>query len=138
MASRDAEIWVAVRDYFNDYPDIPSDVVYPGDTFDDVDPLTPYIILDDLRYDPQRVYWQGANWRTGSLMIMVMVPLQWTYTQRIEYAGKITDYFAEDSVMQFGDVTLRVAQQPTLSQAGYRDGSHYRLPVRVDWEGFVG
>lgn len=138
MASKDAEIWVAVRDFFNAYPDLPSNVVYPGDTFDGVDPVIPYIILDDLRYDPQRVYWQGANWRTGSLMVMVMLPIPWTYPQKLEYAGKIADYFAEDSVMSYGDVTLRVAQQPTLSQAGYRDGSHFRMPVDVRWEGFVG
>lgn len=138
MASRDAEIWAAVRDFLEDYPSLPATVVYPGETFDDPDPLTPYLIVEDLRYDPLRVYWQGPNWRTGSLMIMVMAPLQWAYAQQIEYAGRIADYFAQDSVMSFGDVTLRVAQQPTLSGAGYRDGSHFRVPLDVRWEGEVG
>lgn len=138
MASRDAEIWAAVRNYLEAYPDLPADVVYPGETFDDVDPVTPYLIVEDLRFDPLRRYYTGANWRTGSLMIMVMVPLQWTYAQRIEYAGRIADYFSEDAVMSFGDVELRVAQQPTLSGAGYRDGSHFRVPLDVRWEGEVG
>lgn len=138
MASKDAEIWAAVRDFLLAYPDLPADVVQPGDTFSDVDPLSPYLIIDDVRFDPLRRYYTGSNWRTGSLMIMVMVPLQWTYSQRVEYAGKIADYFAQDAVMSFGDVLLNVSQQPTVSGAGYRDGSHFRVPLDIRWEGEVG
>lgn len=138
MPSNDAKIWAAVRDFLLDYPSLPATVVQPGDSFDAPDPLTPYLILDDVRYDPTRIYWQGPNWRTGSLMIMVMVPLQWTYAQRVEYGGKIADYFSEDAVMQYDDVTLRVSRQTTVDGSGYRDGSHFRVPLRVDWEGFVG
>ncbi len=137
MASRDAEVWAAVRDYLEGYSELPSDVVRPGESFDDVDPLTPYLIVEDLRFDPVRVYWRGPNWRTGSLMLMCMLPLHFTYDQRIEYAGLIADYFSEDASMQYGDVALRVAQQPTISDAGYRDGSHFRMPLDIRWEGFV-
>lgn len=138
MASRDAKIWAAVRDYLAAYPSLPATVVYPGEAFDDPDPLLPYLIVDDLRFAPLRRYYAGPNWNTGSLMVHCMVPLDWTYSQSIEYAGKIADYFAEDSEMTFDDVTLRVAQQPAISQAGYRDGSHFRVPVAVSWEGEVG
>ena len=138
MASKDAEIWAAVRNYLEAYPDLPADVVYPGEGFDNPDPTVPYLIIDDIRYDPLRRYYSGSNWRTGSLMIMVMVPLQWAYTQRVEYAGKIADYFAQDAVMTFGSVSLQVAQQPGLSGAGYRDGSHFRVPMDIRWEGSVG
>ena len=138
MASRDAEIWAAVRNYLEAYPDLPADVVYPGEEFDDVDPLMPYLIVEDLRFDPLRRYYTGSNWRTGSLMIMVMCPLKWTYAQRLEYAGGIADYFEQDAVMTFGDVAMRVSQQPTLSGAGYRDGSHFRVPLDCKWEGEVG
>ena len=138
MASKDAEIWAAVRNYLEAYPDLPTDVVYPGESFDNPDPQTPYLIIDDIRYDPLRRYYSGSNWRTGSLMIMVMVPLQWTYAQRVEYAGKIADYFAQDAAMSFGGVSLQVSQQPGLSGAGYRDGSHFRVPMDIRWEGSVG
>lgn len=137
MASRDAEIWAAVRDFLLAYPDLPADVVQPGDSFDAVDPLVPYLILDDVRFDPLRRYFTGANWRTGSLMIMVMVPLQWTYAQRVEYAGRIADYFEQDSVMSFGSVALHVARKPTVDGAGFRDGSHFRMPLNIQWEGEV-
>ena len=138
MASNDAKIWVAVRNYLETYPGLPSDVVYPGESFNNPDPTVPYLIIDDIRYDPLRRYYTGSNWRTGSLMIMVMLPLEWTYAQRIEYAGKIADHFAQDTVMIYDDLSLRVAQQPTLSGAGYRDGSHFRVPLDVRWEGEVG
>lgn len=137
MASRDAKIWLAVRNYLQAYPDLPASVVFPGDSFDDVDPLVPYIIVDDMRFDPLRRYYTGSNWRTGALMVHCMIPLSWTYAQRIEYAGGVADYFDQDAIMQYDDVLLRVAQQPTLSGAGYRDGSHFRLPIDVRWEGEV-
>lgn len=137
MASRDAEIWAAVRDYLEGYTALPSTVVYPGDSYNDVNVLSPYLIVDDLRYDPQRIYWKGANWRTGSLIVMCMLPLEWTYAQKIEYAGRLADYFAEDTFMTFGSVSLRVSKQPTISGAGYRDGSHFRLPVDIRWEGEI-
>lgn len=137
MASKDANIWAAVRDYLEGYPGLPATVVYPGEPFDAPEPLTPYLIIDDLRFDPDRVYWRGPNWRTGALMVHAMVPLDWTYTQRIEYSGAIADYFAEDSVMSFDDVSIRVSREPTLSETGYRDGSHFRLPLDIRWEGFV-
>ena len=138
MASKLAEIWAAVRNHLEAYPDIPATVVYGGETFNDPDPLVPYLIIDDVRNVTERNYWDSdRNWNTGILMVHCMVPLQWTYTQSIEYAGSIGDYFGEDTVMAFGDVSLQVAQQPTLSGAGYRDGSHYRMPLMVPWEGRV-
>lgn len=137
MASRDAKIWAAVRNFLEGYADLPANVVYGGEAFNAPDPQAPYLIVDDFRFQPERTYFTGRNWNTGNLMIHCMIPLEWTYTQSIEYAGRIADYFAEDSLMVFDDVSLQVAQQPTISGAGYRDGSHYRIPLVVPWEGRV-
>lgn len=137
MASRHAKIWKALKDHLEAYPDLPSTVVYGGQSFDNPDPLVPYMIVDDVRFDPERKYWAGKEWHTGSLAVHCMVPLQWDDLQSAEYAGSLCDYFEVDAVMSYDDTSLRVSKQPAVSGAGYRDGSHYRLPCLIMWEAWA-
>lgn len=136
MASRHAKIWKALKDHLEAYPGLPTDVVYGGQSFDEPNPLVPYMIVDDVRFDPGRRYWRGVEWHTGSLAVHCMVPLQWDDLQSAEFAGSLADYFEPDAVMAYDDMSVRVAKQPAVSGAGYRDGSHFRLPVLVYWEGW--
>lgn len=136
MASRHAKIWKALKTKLEAFPSLPANVVYGGQSFDNPDPLLPYMIVDDVRFDPQRIYWNGEEWHTGSLAVHCMVPLDWDDLQSAEYAGALADYFATDDEMTFDGITVRVARQPAVSSAGFRDGSHFRLPVLIMWEGW--
>ena len=136
MASRHAKIWKALKDHLEDYPGLPANVVYDGQPFDDPSPTLPYMIVDDVRFDPSRLYWEGVEWHTGSLAVHCMVPLKWDDVQSAEFAGALCDYFTPDAVMEYDGVSVRVAKQPAVSGAGYRDGSHFRLPCLVYWEGW--
>jgi hypothetical protein len=112
-------------------------VAYGGESFDPPD--GPYLIADDVRLNGIRRYQasDSENWQTGDLIIGVMVPLNWTDMQSAEYAGRIADYFAQDLLMAYDGVELRVARNPVVSGAGYRDGNRFRIPVVVPWEGWV-
>lgn len=136
MASKHAKIWKAIKTYLEAYPSLPP-VRYGGGSFDP--PSGAYFIVDDVRFDGRRIYTEtaGQNWHTGDLIIGVMVPLQWTDLQSANYAGEIADYFVQDTPMTYDGVEVRVARQPTVSGAGYRDGDRFRIPVIVPWEGFV-
>ena len=101
MASRHAKIWKALKDHLGAYPGLPATVVYGGQSFDDPDPTLPYMIVDDVRFDPSGVYWEGVEWHTGSLAVHCMIPLQWTDLQSAEFAGALCDYFAPDAVMEY-------------------------------------
>lgn len=137
MPSKHATIWKALKDHLEAYPALPF-VAYGGQSFEPPD-NAPYLIVDDVRFDAQRKYQNtdAPTWQTGTLSIGVMCLLQWDDMQTAEYAGRIADYFAQDSVMMYDGVTLRVSRQPTVSGAGYRDGDRFRVPILVAWEGFA-
>lgn len=137
MPSKHATVWKALKSHLEAYPALPF-VAYGGQSFDPPD-NAPYLIVDDVRFDAQRKYHEtdAATWQTGTLSINVMCLLQWTDLQAAEYVGKLADYFAQDSAMSYGGVTVRVSRQPTVSGAGYRDGDRFRVPLLVAWEGWV-
>lgn len=137
MATREAKIWAALRDRLETYSGLPANVVYAGESFDAPDPSVPYLIVDDVRFDPRRDYWRGPNWRTGNLGLMCMVPQSWTYSQTVEYGGKLAEHFPEDTVMTYSDVEIRVSLDAYMTGTVYRDGSHVRVPIIVPWEGHV-
>ena len=141
MPSKHAKVWKALKDHLEAYPDIPP-VKYGGQSFDP--PSTggvadPYFIVDDVRLEGRRIFQDTdtKNWHSGNLAVGVMCPLWWDDLQTAEYAGRLADYFSQDTTMTYSDVTVKVAKQPTVSTAGYRDGDMFRLPVLVEWEGFV-
>lgn len=141
MPSKHVTIWAAIKSYLKLYPSLPM-VAYGGESFDP--PHTngiadPYFIVDDLRFDPVRKYQNssGQNWHTGNLVIGVMCPLEWTDYQKGEYAGRVADYFEQDTAMSYGTVTMRVSRQAAVSNVGYRDGDMFRIPVMVPWEGWA-
>ena len=137
MPSKNHGVFMALKTYLESYPDIP-DVVYGGDTFTPPtsgDQKLPFLIVDDVRFDPSRIYHDsdGPNWHTGNLAIGVMIPLYWSAEQKAQYAGAIADYFAQDT--QMGPVS--VSRDPTVNGTGYRDNDMTRIPILVPWEGFV-
>ena len=141
MPSKNASIWAAVKNFLEAYPNLPA-VYYGGQSFDpplDGALVEPYIIVDDVRFDGQRKYHGSgdANWHSGELSINTMTPLSWGDLQHAEFIGDIADYFAQDSKMTYGDVTVKVSRNPTVSGAGYRNVDMWRQVVMVPWEGFV-
>ena len=139
MPSRHAKIWKAIKTYLELYPSLPM-VAYGGEGFTPPDDsLTPYLIVDDLRFDAVRLYSDAQeNWQSGNLVINVMVPIPWSDLQSAEYAGAIADYFAQDTKMEYDGASVMVSRQPTVSGAGYRDGDMFRIPVIVPWAGYGG
>ena len=115
-------------------------VTYGGESFTPPsDGMTPYLIVDDLRFDAVRLYSDAQeNSQSGNPVINVMVPIMWSDLQSAEYAGAIADYFAQDAKMEYGGASLMVSRQSTVSGAGYRDGDMFRIPVVVPWEGYGG
>lgn len=138
MPSKHAKIWKALKTHLEAYPSLPP-VAYGGQSFDPPVDGGPYLIVDDVRFDAQRKYQNtdAPTWQTGNLTIGVMVPLSYDDLQTAEYAGSIADYFAQDTPMTYGDVTVKVSRTPTVSGAGYRDDGYFRVPLVIPWEGFV-
>lgn len=138
MASKHVTVWKALKAYLESMPDIPQ-VAYGGASFDPPSDGAQYLIVDDVRFDAQRKYLgtSAPTWQTGSLMIGVMIPLIWDDIQSAEYAGKIADYFEQDTKMTHDGITVSVSRQPTVSGAGYRDGNMFRIPLVIPWEGWV-
>lgn len=140
MPSKHAKIWAALKNHLELYPNKPSYISYPSESFTPpTDAVTPYWIVEDLRFDPLRIYYGSdcANWMTGSLFVNCMVPLNWTNTQSAEYAGALADYFKQDTPMGYDDIEVKVSNQPLISSAGYRDGDRWRVPVSIGWEGWA-
>lgn len=139
MPSNHAKIWKALKTYLEGYPTLPM-VAYGGQSFDPpVSAETPYMIVDDVRFDAQRKY-LGTNapaWQTGNLAVHVMVPLSYDDIQSAECVGKIADYFVQDTPMTYDDITIKVSRPATVSGAGYRDVGYFRVPILVSWEGWI-
>lgn len=138
MPSKHAKIWVALKTHLEAYSKKPSYIAYPSESFNPPnDAITPYWIVDDLRFDPLRIYYGSdcGNWLTGSLFVNCMIPLSWTSVQTAEYAGAVADYFKQDTEMAYDDMSVRVSNSPLVS-SGYRDGDRWRVPVTIRWEGF--
>jgi len=137
--NRDLEIWLAFRSYLDAMPDVPF-YATPLETFDP--PVIgglpqPYFIMTDVRFDNVRRFIDHAdgNWRTGVMNIAVMTPVTWNYEQSLQYAGRIAEYFIEDTRLDYGDARLRVGKTPQVVNNSYRDGGMNRTPVNVFWEG---
>ena len=137
MPSKNAKAWKALKTALESYPALPF-VAYGGQSFDPPD-NAPYLIVDDVRFEPVRNKYgsNSKNWNTGNLSINTMTPIEWTDVQHAEYIGDISDYFAQDMAMTYDDVTLRVSQQPAIANAGYRDGDMWRQTLLVNWEGWL-
>lgn len=138
MPSKHANIWKALKTHLEDYPYRPDMIAYAGNSFIPPSSTEPYWIVDDLRFEPVRMY-QGtaaSNWHEGSLMVHVMAVIEWSDLAKAEYAGALCDYFHQDTTMFYGGSRVRVSSQPYVSQAGYRDGDHFRMPVNIRWEGW--
>lgn len=138
MASKNAKIYAALKAHLETYADLP-DVRYGGQSFDPPSGLGPYLIVDDLRYENRRLYQNtdGKTWHTGSLMIHSKTPIEWSDTQQAEYIGLIIDHFPQDTAMTFDDITIKVSQEPSVVNSGYRDKDMWRQTADVRWEGFV-
>ena len=140
MPSRYENIWTALKNHLEAYPNKPSYIAYPGESFDPpTDAVTPYWIVEALNFDPLRVYYGSdcPNWQTGSLIINCMCVLQWSSTDNATWAGELADYFKQDTPMISDGLEIRVSNQPLISSAGFRDGSRWRLPVSIPFEGWV-
>lgn len=136
MPSNDAKIYKALKDHL-DAQGYPYTVLEPLETFDP-DPSQLYVFLDDLRYDNQRAYiGNGRHKARGSLMANVMAPLSWTYIQSVEAAGVFAGYFTHGTTFEYSDIKLWTAKDAQVVNAGYVDGSHYRMTVSCPWEGLV-
>lgn len=140
MPSKHAKIWAALKKHLELYPSKPTYIAYPNEGFNPpTDAITPYWIVESLQFDPLRLFYGSdcANWLTGSLFVNCMVPLHWDSLQSAEYAGALADYFKQDTRMVYDDIEVSVSNHPLISSAGYRDGSRWRVPVSISWEGWV-
>jgi len=133
---KQAKIWAALKSHLDTITGYT--IHYNLDAAITPDVTAPYIIVQDLRQEPERQYiGNGAgNYYRGSLEIGVMVPIDgWTYPQGLQYAAGFAAEFPEGLVMTYENMRLQVSKEPHILGVAYRDGAFSRYPVSVQWEG---
>lgn len=108
----------------------------PGETYDPPANV-PFLLIDDLRFDPNRPYTNtdASDWHTGALAVSILTPATWTHMQRMGVAGLIREHFPKDLRLTYSDATVVIRETPFVAGSAYRDGAigMMRLPVLIRW-----
>ena len=93
-------------------------------------PEPPFVVVEDIRSEPQNVGWCGDLRRyVGRVQVAVVVASGDGLVYAETLAEQISDHFDSAEITADG-VTFSIDQQPYIS-GGYQDGVQYRLPVQI-------
>lgn len=135
ITNLDAKIYAALRDrlatmsggYY---------ISEPGETYDPPANV-PFLLADDVRFDPSREYvnTDAPDWHTGSFMVSVITPATWTHMQRMGIVGLIRAHFTKDLMLQYSDARIKIRETPFVAGSAYRDDAigMMRVPVEIRW-----
>lgn len=136
--STETAIWLALRGRVESLVLTPAyPVAWPNETFA---PVAQYIEVQHLPNSSDRIMIRSGGKRRyqGILQISVMAPLNQNAAVSTELAGLIASHFAEDMVLRYGAVAVRVTKRPDTAQ-GMRDdkASRWMTPVTIFYECFA-
>lgn len=98
----------------------------------------PYLAVTRITAEPQRMTISAQHRRLMSVVLMLMVPMDDKRTDEYwtEQATVIAGYFPADLRRTFDGLTVRVTQDPHVSD-GFREGAWWQVPIRVRLETFT-
>jgi len=131
VSQLDAKIYASLRDRLLTLPGgytlVDQSETYPTEAD------TPFILVQDVRFEPASRYLRGENENRGLFSLAVMTPLEWTHFQTLTIAGLIREHFPKSAKYTKDDVTVEILETPSYVGNAYRDKSFNRLPVNIRW-----
>lgn len=109
-------------------------IVEPGEVYP-TDAGTPFIVVQDVRFDPDSPYIGGstADENRGNFNLAVMTPLAWSHTQNLGVAGQIASHFPKGEKIAYSDVLIQLLQTPKYVGNSFRDAGFMRTPIDIRW-----
>ena len=127
----DAKIYKCLIDRLNAMPG-GYVIVEPGETYP-TEADTPFILVQDVRFEPISRYMRGENENRGLFSLAVMTPLEWTHFDTLTVAGLVRAHFPKSAKYVNDGATVEILETPSYVGNAYRDGAFNRLPVSVRW-----
>lgn len=129
----DTKISMAVREKVATVTELP--IAWPREDFE---PTGPYLMVGEVKGEPERLTIGGRHRHPYSLMMQMMVPIKDKGTSLVtdEAAALIAAQFQTDERLEFQGMSVRVTQRPHVME-GFREGAWWQTPIRVRFEAFT-